>query len=73
MTRRDAERWLLNHGFVEAPGGKTSHRHFLRGAVKITLPGHGGQDLSKKHVGMIVRQLSLAGFSRDELRREWRR
>jgi hypothetical protein len=65
MTRRDAERWLLAHGFVEAPGGKTSHKHF-------TLPGHGPQDLSKKHAGMLVRQLVQAGFSRAELRDEWR-
>jgi predicted RNA binding protein YcfA (HicA-like mRNA interferase family) len=71
MTRRDAERWLLDHGFVEAPGGKTSHKHFHRGTVKVTLPGHGPQDLSKKHTGMIVRQLALAGFPREELRSEW--
>ena len=70
MTRREAERWLLAHGFVEVPGGKTSHRHFHRGAVKITLPGHGGQDLSKKHAGMIFRQLERAGFSREVLRKE---
>jgi hypothetical protein len=25
--------------------------------VKITLPGHGPNDLTKKHVGMIMRQL----------------
>ena len=71
MTRRDAERWLVNHGFVEAPGGKTSHRQFSRGAVKITRPGHGGQDLSKKHTGMNVRQLERAGFPRDVVREEW--
>ena len=72
LTRRDAERWLLAHGFVEAPAGKTSHKHFQRGAVKVTLPGHGPQDLSKKHIGMLVRQLVQAGFSRAELHDEWR-
>lgn len=56
---------------VEAPGGKTSHRQFHRGTAKITLPGHGGQDLSKKHTGMIVRQLERAGFPREVVRKEW--
>jgi hypothetical protein len=40
--------------------------------VKVTLPGHGPQDLSKKHIGMLVRQLVQAGFSRAELHDEWR-
>ena len=72
LTRRDVERWLLAHGFIEAPGGKTSHKHFQRGAVKVTLPGHGPQELSKKHSGMLVRQLVQAGFCRAELREECR-
>jgi predicted RNA binding protein YcfA (HicA-like mRNA interferase family) len=71
VTRREAERWLVAHGFVEAPGGKTSHKQFQFGAVKVTLPGHGPKDLSKKHTGMIVRQLAEAGFSRDVVRAEW--
>jgi predicted RNA binding protein YcfA (HicA-like mRNA interferase family) len=71
VTRRDAERWLLAHGFVATPGGKSSHRQFNLGAVKVTLPGHGPQDLSKKHTGMIIRQLERAGFAREDLRREW--
>jgi hypothetical protein len=38
--------------------------------VKIALPGHGPQDLTKKHVALIVRQLIGAGFERAELLRE---
>ena len=52
------------------PGRKTSHRQFVRDGVKITLPGHGPADLTKKHVAMIVRQLEAAGFDRDTVRRE---
>lgn len=70
VTRRRLERWLLEHGFVEAKGKKTGHRQFVRGGVKITLPGHGPQDLTKKHVALILRQLTTAGFDRDTVRRE---
>lgn len=57
MTRRDVERRLRALGFLEVSGGKSSHRHFVLAGVKITLPGHGRQDLSRKHVGMIERRL----------------
>jgi predicted RNA binding protein YcfA (HicA-like mRNA interferase family) len=70
VTRRDVERWLLAHGFVELRGKKTSHRQFERDGVKIALPGHGPQDLTKKHVGLIVRQLVGAGFDRTDVLRE---
>lgn len=70
VTRRDLERWLLDHGFAELPGRATGHRQFVRGSVKITLPGHGPQDLTKKHVGMILRQLETAGFDREAIKRE---
>ena len=33
----------------------------------MTLPGHGPADLTKKHVGMIVRQLESAGFERTSV------
>lgn len=72
VTRRDVERWLLDHGFVELRGKKTSHRQFERDGVKIALPGHGPQDLTKKHVGLIVRQLVAAGFDRAGVLRELR-
>jgi len=35
--------------------------------VTVTLPGHGPADLTKKHVGMIVRQLESAGFARTSV------
>ncbi len=64
VTRRQMERWLLDNGFTLKAGKKTSHRHFQRHGVTVTLPGHGPPDLTKKHVGMIVRQLESAGFDR---------
>jgi len=70
VTRRAVERWLLDHGFVELPGKKTSHRQFERHGTKITLPGHGPQALTKKHAALIVRQLVGAGFDRTQLLHE---
>jgi predicted RNA binding protein YcfA (HicA-like mRNA interferase family) len=67
VTRAQMERWLLAHGFVRRKGGKTSHIQFAGPGVTITLPGHGPADLTKKHVGMLLRQLERAGFPRDEL------
>ncbi len=64
VTRQQMERWLLRHGFVLKPGGRTSHKQFQGHGVTVTLPGHGPADLSKKYVGMIVRQLEAAGFER---------
>ena len=64
------EQWLRSHGFVLQPGKKTSHRQFVRDGVKITLPGHGPADLTKKHVAILVRQLESAGFNRETVRRE---
>jgi predicted RNA binding protein YcfA (HicA-like mRNA interferase family) len=70
VTRRRLERWLLDHGFVELPGKATGHRQFVRDSVKITVPGHGPQDLTKKHVALVVRQLAAAGFDKEAVRRE---
>jgi predicted RNA binding protein YcfA (HicA-like mRNA interferase family) len=64
VTRRHLERWLLANGFTLKPGKKTSHRQFQGHGVTITVPGHGPPDLTKKHVGMIVRKLEQAGFDR---------
>jgi predicted RNA binding protein YcfA (HicA-like mRNA interferase family) len=72
VTRRQMERWLLRNGFTPKAGKKSSHRQFRGHGVTVTLPGHGPPDLTKKHVGMIVRQLEAAGFERttilDELK-----
>ena len=48
-----------------------SRRQFVLGACKVTVPGHGPKDLTKKHVGMILRALESAGFDRAKVRREW--
>jgi predicted RNA binding protein YcfA (HicA-like mRNA interferase family) len=70
VTRRRLERWLFDHGFVELPGKASSHRQFVRGSLKITVSGHGPQDLTKKHVALILRQLAAAGFEKEAVRRE---
>ncbi|MGA8718628.1 MAG: type II toxin-antitoxin system HicA family toxin [Solirubrobacteraceae bacterium] len=71
VTRRALTAWLVDHGFAELGGKATSHRRFRHeSGVVITVPGHGRQNLSQKHVGMIVRQLEDAGFDRDAVRRD---
>lgn len=70
VTRRQFERWLVDHGFVELPGKATGHRQFVHGNLKITVPGHGPQGLTKKNVALILRQLAGAGFDKDAVRRE---
>ena len=67
VTPRQTERWLLDHGFTLKAGKKTSHRQFHGHGVTVTLPGHGAPDLTKKHVGMIMRKLEEAGFARTTL------
>lgn len=70
VTRRRLEAWLLENGFHRLKGKMSGHLQFERGGVKITLPGHGAQDLTKKHVALIIRALSNAGFDREQLKRE---
>ncbi len=70
VTRREMVRWLEAHGFVQEPGRATGHVHYAGPGVKITLPGHGPQDLTKKHVALIIRALERAGFDREQIRRE---
>jgi predicted RNA binding protein YcfA (HicA-like mRNA interferase family) len=71
VTRRALTAWLLGHGFTELAGKATSHRRFRHeSGIVITVPGHGRQNLSQKHVGMIVRQLEDAGFDREAVRRD---
>ena len=72
VTRRQMERWLLRNGFTLAAGKKTSHRHFQGHGVTVTLPGHGPTDLTKKHVGMILRQPEVVGFERTTVLAELR-
>ena len=71
VTRRALTAWLLDHGFAELGGKATSHRRLRHASgVVITVPGHGKENLSQKHVGMIVRELEAAGFDRDTVRRD---
>jgi predicted RNA binding protein YcfA (HicA-like mRNA interferase family) len=71
VTRRTLTAWLLGHGFTELGGKATSHRRFRHETgVVITVPGHGAQNLSQKHVGMIVRQLEACGFDRETVRHD---
>ena len=71
ITRRALAAWLIDHGFAELGGKATSHRRFRHeSGIVITIPGHGKQNLSQKHVGMIMRQLELAGFDRESVRRD---
>ena len=72
MTRSRMARWLKEHGFGLLPGKATGHEYWAKDGCKITLPAHGPQDLSKKHVALIARALERAGFSRDDLRRDFR-
>ncbi len=67
MKRRDVEAWLLAHGFRALPDKAGGHRHFELNGVKVTLRAHGPQELSKKHQGMLIRQIVAAGISRDEV------
>ena len=70
VTRREMETWLLSNGFRKFKGGMTGHVQYEGPGVKITLPGHGPQDLTKKHVALILRALTGAGFDRERVRRE---
>ena len=70
VTIKALTAWLRRNGFNELRGKKTGHRYFEKDHVKITLPGHGPGDLTKKHVGMILRQLEHMGYDRDAVRDE---
>ena len=70
VTRRKMEAWLLDNGFRRLKGGMSGHVQYDRPGVKITLPGHGPQDLTKKHVALVLRALAAAGFDRNQIRRE---
>ena len=58
------EAWLVRNGFVLLKGKMSGHVQYERAGVKITVPGHGPADLTKKHVALILRSLVAAGFER---------
>lgn len=70
VTRKAVEEWLLDHGFSLQPGKASGHRHYVHGSsrCKITLPGHGRPELSRKHVALILRALERAGFHKETVR-----
>jgi hypothetical protein len=47
VTRRRMATWLLDNGFRRLKGGMSEHVQYERRGVKITLLGHGPQDLTK--------------------------
>ena len=70
VTRGEMAAWLLRNGFRRLPGSATSHIQYERAGVKIMLPGHGPNDLTKKHVGQILRALARLGLDPREVRRQ---
>ena len=70
--RRTRVKWLLAHGFWEVAGVQSGHRQFTNGTVKVTVPGHGPQDLTKKHVALLLRALETGGFDKNKTLQELR-
>lgn len=66
VDRRTVVKWLLDHGFTEVHGVQSGHRQFTNGVVKVTVAGHGPQDLTKKHVALLGRALAAGGFDRKQ-------
>jgi predicted RNA binding protein YcfA (HicA-like mRNA interferase family) len=52
----------LDNGFRRLKGRMSGHVQYERRGVKIAVPGHGPQDLTKRHVALILRSLDGAGF-----------
>ena len=70
--RRDdsLESWLLCEGAIRVKRAD-GHKHFsLRGHHVVVL-GHGPQMLSATSLSLVMKQLEQAGYSREQLRREW--
>jgi predicted RNA binding protein YcfA (HicA-like mRNA interferase family) len=68
VMREDVIHWLERNGFSRRDGRK-GHLQYTNGATLVTLVGHGPRDLTKKHVGQIVRHLVQAGFDRETVNR----
>ena len=67
VTRRQLEMWLLNHGFRRLKGGMSGHAQYEGPGSRSPAPGHGPQDLTKKHVALVIRTLTAAGFDREQV------
>jgi predicted RNA binding protein YcfA (HicA-like mRNA interferase family) len=71
IKRRVVVRWLLRNGFERADAAATGHIHYVNSTgVKVTLRGHGPEDLDGQAQGWLVRQLMKAGFNKDVIKRE---
>lgn len=72
ITRRLVERWLTDHGFEKLQVGGTGHINYSDGRFKITLSAHGRSELTRKTVGIIVRELERAGYPKRQVLSEFR-
>jgi len=72
LTKQKLVKWLLKNDFQQLPSKQTSHRRYRHKptGVVITIPMHGRPELSKKHLGMLLRQLEEAGFNKEQTRVE---
>jgi hypothetical protein len=70
ITRRELERWLLRQGAIRVKRAD-GHKHFTLRNHHVVLLGHGPQALSATSVSLMMKQLERAGYSREQLRREW--
>lgn len=62
MNSRDIQRRLRAVGWVLLPGRATSHRQFAHPdrPGKVTVPSHGGRDLSPRLVDLIRKQAGIS-------------
>lgn len=70
LDKNDVIRWLLANGFKEVTGKSTGHRFFERDGIKLTLLGHGRNDIPKQHVAQILRALEKLGYRRSDVRKQ---
>lgn len=68
--RRELEQYLVRLGFKEVPNRASGHRQFIRDKQKVTLLGHGSNDIDKGIMGAVLKQLERAGISREQVKRE---
>ena len=70
ITRRALESWLLREGAVRVKRAD-GHKHFSLRGHHVAVLGHGPQALSATSLSLVMKQLEKAGYSREQLRREW--
>ncbi len=70
VTRRELERWLLREGATRVKRAD-GHKHFTLRGHHVVVLGHGPQALSATSLSLVMKQLEQAGYTREQLRREW--